>query len=154
MESTINKIIIAGVAGTVFMSLYSYLKSKKEKQIYVEAELLNRLIDKSENFPKIKNKKVNPYGWIIHTGAGILFVSAYHLAIKNKLLDKDLLSSMLAFGSVSGAVGIITWELTFLQHKNPPYNNRSGYYSQLFIAHIIFSVFATTTYNYLNTENN
>lgn len=57
---TINKIIIAGAVGTTFMTLYSILKSKQDKQEYSEPVLLNKLIDNSKIFPLYKMKHSIP----------------------------------------------------------------------------------------------
>jgi len=60
-----EKIIISGMAGTTFMTLYSYLKGRKENEKYVEPELLNELIDNSGNLPEIENEEWHPGGCIM-----------------------------------------------------------------------------------------
>ena len=54
MKTETKKIIGTGIVGTVFMTLYSYMKSKQEKQEYVEPVMINKLIDNSKNMPEIK----------------------------------------------------------------------------------------------------
>lgn len=146
MKTEIKRIIAAGIVGTVFMTLYSYMKSKQEKQEYVEPVMINKLIDNSKNMPEIKNNEMHPYGYILHFITGILFITTYHLFVKKHLLRKNLLS-IAVYGSLSGLTGIVIWKFMFAQHKNPPYNNRYGYFKQLFTAHLIFSLFAIVTYN-------
>jgi hypothetical protein len=75
----IDKIIIAGIVGTSFMTLYSYLKSKKEDEEYVEPVMINKLIDKSENLPSIRNEDAHPAGWGLHYATGIGFMAVYWL---------------------------------------------------------------------------
>lgn len=150
---TAEKIIIAGVVGTTFMTLYSYLKSKQEKQEYVEPVMINKLIDKSENLPDVKNNDTHPVGWGLHYLTGIAFVSAYWL-IWHKALRKPTTLKIVVTGTASGLVGIAVWKLLFTQHDNPPHNYRYGYYRQLLIAHIVFSAFALASYKGLEYIDN
>ena len=147
---TIEKIIIAGIVGTTCMTIYSYIKAKEEKQRYVEPVLLNELIDNSENLPAIKKEESHPAGWALHYVTGILFVWAYWL-LWRKALYRPSLVKIATIGSFSGLAGILVWKGLFSSHSNPPYNNRYGYYKQLFFAHIIFSVFALITYKVINS---
>jgi hypothetical protein len=148
---TINKILIAGVVGTTFMTLYSILKSKQDNEEYTEPVLINRLIDNSENLPVIKNQITHPAGWLLHYATGVSFVSLYRLLWKKILLQPNGFR-IIVVGGLSGLTGIIVWKIVFKQHNNPPCNNRSGYYKQLLFAHFIFSASAIITYKSLNTS--
>lgn len=139
------KILIAGIVGTSFMTLYSYAMSKKEKQQYVEPVLLNKLIGRSENLPDIENEETHPAGWLAHYGVGILFVMAYWL-IWRKALQSPGLTKALVIGAFSGGVAIAAWKIMFASNANPPKNNRYGYHRQLFYAHLIFSALALAGY--------
>jgi len=145
----LEKIVIAGMVGTTFMTLYSYLKGKKENEKYVEPELLNELIDNSDNLPPIENEESHPAGWGLHYGAGVAFVGAYWL-LWEKVLKKPTLPKILSVGALSGAAGIGIWKTLFSIHDHPPKNNRRGYYQQLFEAHIVFSAFALASYKFLD----
>lgn len=145
---TLEKIIIAGVVGTSLMTLYSYLISERENEQFREPELLNSLIDRSKILPKIQDKRIHPAGWSAHYSIGILFVSSYYFLWK-KMLCKPTVAKTLITGSVSGLIGIASWKFFFSQHDNPPSNDRAGYYKQLFVAHIIFTVTAVLTYKNL-----
>jgi hypothetical protein len=148
---TIEKIIIAGIAGTTFMTLYSYLKAKKEKQEYVEPVMINKLVDNSQNLPEVQDNNTHPAGWGLHYATGIAFMGAYYLLWK-KVLVKPTPARIMITGICSGAVGIVVWKLLFSQHKNPPHNYRYGYYKQLMIAHLIFSITGLLTYKALSTK--
>lgn len=147
----IEKIIVAGIIGTTFMTLYSYMKSKKENEQYVEPVMLNRLIDNSEKLPDIKDNNVHPAGWGLHYLTGIAFVTAYWIFWRKALKDPTI-TKVLAIGSLSGIAGITTWKMLFANHDNPPHNNRYGYYKQLFTAHIIFSITALLAYKLANIK--
>lgn len=150
---TAEKIIIAGIVGTTFMTLYSYWKSRQEKQEYVEPVMINKLIDKSDNLPDINDNDTHAAGWGLHYLTGIAFVSAYWL-IWHKALLKPTISRILIIGTASGLTGIAVWKLLFKQHDNPPHNYRYGYYRQLLIAHILFSGFALASYKGLEYIDN
>lgn len=147
----INKIIIAGAAGTTFMTLYSILKSKQDNQEYTEPVLLNKLIDNSKNLPALQNEAFHPAGYVLHYVTGIGFVTLYWLLWRRALLQPSGFR-IVVVGGLSGLTGIAVWEILFKQHDNPPYNNRLGYYSQLLTAHIIFSATALITYKALGTS--
>lgn len=74
---TIAKIMIAGIAGTTTMTLYSYWKSKREREEYVEPVMLNKLIDNAGDTPEIRDQDTHPAGWGLHYLTGIAFVAAY-----------------------------------------------------------------------------
>lgn len=140
-----SKVIAAAIAGTTFMTLYSYYMAKKEKQKFVEPELLNELIDRSENLPDIQNKKEHPAGWVIHYALGAAFVVAYWLLWRRSLNSPGIAKGLL-IGAGSGFVGILSWKIMFAISNNPPHNNRYKYYRQLFFAHLIFSTLALYGY--------
>lgn len=148
MVKTIGKIILSGVVGTIFMTLYIRKKSKDEHQQFIQPILLNKLIDKSKNLPDIQNIENNPTGWMLHYGAGISFVTAYRILAKN-VLFKPTITKILLTGTVSGLIGIIIWKTMFKEHHRPPQNNRFNYYRELLLAHIVFSAFAILIYKSL-----
>jgi di/tricarboxylate transporter len=142
---TAAKIVLAGVVGTTFMTLYSYIISKKEKQEFTEPILLNKLIDGSENLPDIADEDKHPAGWLAHYGIGVLFVIAYWIVWRRALRSPGIVKGLL-IGAASGIVAIISWKLMFAANDDPPQNDRYKYYRQLFYAHLIFSVFALFGY--------
>lgn len=147
---TAYKIILAGVAGTTFMTLYSYYRANKEKQQYREPVLLNKLINRSHVLPN-KIDDNHPAGWVTHYAIGILFVAAYYLFWKRALHYPTALK-IAVIGGTSGIIAIGSWKLMFTVNPNPPQNNRYGYYRQLFVAHIIFSASALILYKISESE--
>ena len=140
----VSKIIIASVVGTTFMTLYSYYRSKKERQQYVEPVLLNKLINRSEILPDHIADN-HPAGWAGHYGTGMLFMVSYYL-LWQRALQKPTLAKTLILGAASGLVAIPAWKIMFTASPNPPANYRYGYYRQLFIAHLVFTMFALAGY--------
>lgn len=150
--NTAGKILVAGIIGTTFMTMFSYLIADKEEEQYREPELLNALIDRSKYLPSISNKKSHPLGWGAHFLIGILFMISYRMLWHKALKDPSTAKTII-IGAASGAVGIISWKIFFSQHDNPPHNDRYGYYRQLFFAHIIFSAGAIVSYKQLSSTN-
>ncbi len=142
---TAAKILLAGAVGTTFMTLYSYMISKKEKQEFTEPILLNKLIDSSDDLPAIDDDDKNPTGWLAHYGVGVLFVISYWV-LWRKSLNSPTIAKGLVAGAASGVVAIIVWKLMFAANDKPPQNDRYKYFRQLFIAHLIFSTTALFGY--------
>lgn len=148
----ITKIILAGIAGTTVMTLYSYYRANKEKQQYREPVLLNRLIDNSPKTTRDISDN-HPAGWAVHYGIGIAFVAAYYVFYKRALHAPGPVKALM-IGGMSGALALASWKLMFATSDDPPKNNRYGYYRQLFIAHLIFSGTALAGYKALDITNN
>jgi hypothetical protein len=147
---TATKIILSGVVGTTFMTLYSYLASRREKQQYVEPVLLNKLISKGD-FVSLQNDYSHPAGWLLHFGTGTVFMTLYRLLWRKATLKPTVLNTF-TLGVLSGLAGIVIWRSLFKLHDNPPRNYRYGYYRQLLVAHIIFSMAALPAYKALGKE--
>jgi len=143
---TAQKIIIAGIIGTSFMTLYSYYRSNKEKQQYREPVLLNKLINRSRTLP-VKLEENSAVGWATHYSIGVMFVLAYYLLCR-RALQHPTPSKALLIGSGSGIVAIASWKIMFIMNPNPPDNHRYGYYRQLFVAHVVFAAFALAGYRF------
>lgn len=141
----LGKILLAAAVGTSFMTLYSYIISKREKDQFVEPVLLNELADTTDELPDVTDKETHPVGWAAHYGMGLLFVLAYYFLWRNSLRSPGIIKGLL-IGAASGLVGIIGWKIMFAANDNPPHNNRDKYYRQLFFAHIVFSFFAMYGY--------
>lgn len=141
----LSKFIAAAVVGTSFMTLYSYIIAKKEKKKFLEPQLLNELIDNSETLPDVEGSKTHPAGWAAHYGVGLLFIAAYYILWKRSLHAPGIAKG-LAIGAASGVLAIVSWEIMFTASDNPPQTDRYGYYKQLFVAHLIFSVAALYGY--------
>lgn len=143
-----EKILISGIAGTVFMTLF--LRSKSSyKQEFMPPVLLNKSIDNAPDFPDIKNKKANPTGWILHYLTGIGFMAAYRFLGK-KFLNHPTIEKIGISAVINGSMGVFIWGKLFQIHPSPPQNNRSSYFKYLFTAHIIFTITSLLTYETLN----
>lgn len=136
-------IIIPGIAGTTFMTLFSKAVGEMANENFSEPDLLRKLYHRlAPAEPKPLAKAV---GWLGHYGVGLMFSAVY-----NNLWDKKLVKASgknsIWLGTVSGALAIGVWKTVFKQHPAPPGIDFKKYYAQLFFAHIVFAMFATFAY--------
>jgi len=133
------EIIIAALAGTSAMTLFSYLISETFRKLYKEPLLLEFLMS-SLDF-QLSGRQKTIVSWSLHYFIGLLFVFLFYLPI---WLESDwyevTIESGLIFGCIAGGVGIAGWNIMFrLSPMDPPVDT-GGYYLQLFFAHIIFAL--------------
>jgi hypothetical protein len=138
----LHKIINASIKGTILMSLFSYIYSRKEHHQFREPVLLAHLL------AGIKpGKKDNPEpkhilgGWALHYLVGISFLCSYEILRKTSLINKFPAHGAVV-GGLYGILGILGWETTFQLHPNPPIIPFKHYYTHLLPAHMIYGYFA------------
>lgn len=133
----IKKVVSSAIMGTTFMTAFSILVSRKADKQFREPVLLNRLLKRLSFKNEIEANSLP--GWISHYAVGALFTTVYDQIWQRQ---RPTLSNSLVLGGVSGLLGIAVWDLTFRMHPNPPRVDNKNYYKQLFVAHLIFGVFA------------
>jgi hypothetical protein len=141
-----KEVLIAGVTGTTFMTLFSYLVSEAEKENYSEPERLGQLIHGL--LPLLNKKEHQLTGWAAHYMVGLVFAAVYVRLWEKKLLKPSLKNNLL-IGGISGLAAVAIWKTTFKLHPLPPALNFDKYYLQLVPAHIVFAVFAGLGYRLL-----
>lgn len=139
----ILQIITSSVAATSVMTLFSYAVSASAREIYKEPLLLSYVLASLKL--EISQNAKNILGWVLHYLIGLGFVMIYHFLWFNEFLEISWLVSVL-LGVFSGIIGILTWILLFEIIPQKPNIDFKGYYIQLFIAHIIFSIVAFLVY--------
>lgn len=136
-----NEVIFPGAAGTSLMTVFSYIVSESKGKNFKEPELLAALL--KGIFPNTTGKLFLPAGWMIHYSMGI----SWTLVIKwmmQYFKMKSGLKAGIALGALSGLTGVLIWRLAFRKNSNPPRIDFSGFYGQLLLAHLIFSITVTT----------
>ncbi|KUJ61208.1 hypothetical protein AR687_13525 [Flavobacteriaceae bacterium CRH] len=139
----ILQIITSSVAATSVMTLFSYAVSASAREIYKEPLLLSYVLASLKL--EISQNVKNILGWVLHYLIGLGFVIIYHFLWFNEFLEISWSVSVL-LGVFSGIIGILTWILLFEIIPQKPNIDFKGYYIQLFIAHIIFSIVAFVVY--------
>ncbi len=139
----ILKIILATIAGTTFMTAFSYMISESFNKLFKEPVLLNFALKalKLELSPTARRIA----GWAIHYLIGVAFVLAYHVIWERGVLPLDWINTVL-LGAISGLLGIAGWMLIFRIPANNPPVKFGQYYLQLFFAHIFFAAGAAVVY--------
>lgn len=133
------EIISSTLFATSAMTLFSYVISWLFRKNYKEPVLLEFLMS-TFGFKVAKHYKVMA-SWSLHYFIGLIFVLSYYLPIwLNFNWYTITLFSGFVFGSIIGCIGIVFWKVMFtLSPKDPP-TYTSGYYLQLFFAHIILGI--------------
>ncbi len=138
------QILLASIAATSAMTLFSYIISTSFRELYKEPVLLTYILSKLNLDLSTKTKPV--LAWILHYLIGLIFVVTYHILWFYNILDLSFLS-VLFLGAASGIIGIIGWMFMFKITDHKPRIDFKGYYIQLFFAHVIFAITATLTYS-------
>lgn len=144
------QILIASIAATSAMTLFSYIISKSFRELYKEPVLLTFILSKLNLDLSLKTKTI--LAWLLHYFIGLIFVVIYHFVWFYNILKLSLLSALL-LGSVSGIIGIIGWMFMFKITDHKPQIDFKGYYIQLFFAHIIFGITAALVYYFLQQSS-
>jgi hypothetical protein len=139
-------VLISGITGTTFMTLFSYLVLELEKENYSEPERLGQLVHNL--LPIINKKESRITGWAGHYMVGLVFAAVYVYLWEKKLVKPSFKNNLL-IGGISGIAAVAIWKTTFKLHPLPPALNFDKYYLQLVPAHVVFAVFAGLGYRLL-----
>ncbi|MEP1086699.1 DUF6789 family protein [Algoriphagus sp.] len=142
--------IVAGVAGTIAMTLvmysYSYITKKFTMVIHV---LGNLLVAERNYYSPSKNALI--IGSLAHFGVGILFSFAYFLLWNWGVFRINFQDSIL-IGAISGILAIVVWYGYLRFHSHPPKFSKLHYFLALFISHIVFGIVTVNVFQ-LITDN-
>lgn len=144
-----KEIFISGVAGTTFMTLFSYLVSLADGENFSEPERLGQLAGRL--IPQMDKTQSQALGWLGHYAVGLLFALVYVELWRRGKLKPDWKTN-LWLGGISGLLAVGIWKATFKMHPLPPSLSFNKYYLQLVPAHIVFAIFAGIGYQILKKE--
>jgi hypothetical protein len=141
-----REVLIAGISGTTFMTLFSYLVSELEGENFSEPERLGQLAKRL--LPMLSKEGKQITGWAAHYLVGLLFALVYVELWSRKKIRSSIKRNLL-LGGVSGIIAVGIWKTTFKMHPLPRALNFNKYYLQLVPAHVVFAVFAGIGYQLL-----
>jgi hypothetical protein len=144
-------VLTAGITGTTFMTLFSYLVSATEGENFSEPERLGQLADRL--LPTLSKEQCQALGWLGHYGVGLLF-SLVYVELWRRRWPKSSIKNNLIVGGISGIIAVAIWKTTFKLHPLPPALSFNKYYLQLIPAHVVFAVFAGIGYQLLKKLEN
>jgi hypothetical protein len=126
--------LVAGLAGTTAMTIFSYLLSKKRRSNFMEPELLAKMAAAPLGKPLALVG-----GWAVHYGVGVLFSGIYSGILRPKHFRRPVRSGSLV-GALTGVVAVLGWHTCLSLHPSPPVTQRKRFYGQLITGHMIFAV--------------
>lgn len=132
----VKETIVAGVAATSIMTGFSYAVSALAHENFKEPRLLSLFI---KRFTAVRHPLLHFSGWPVHYALGLVWAGVYTLCIRRNQKEASA-EKALAFGLFSGATGVMIWRVMFRKHPHPPQTAHGKFYSQLFLAHILFAL--------------
>lgn len=138
------RIFFSAFAGTTCMTAWSYLAAWIQHNRFEEPVILGQLLNRLP-LP-IKKKTAHRAGWCMHYLVGLLFAENY-AALWQNTTARPTNRNGLILGGISGLAAILIWKFTLSIHPDPPAIDFIPFAAQLFIAHLVFGLFATIGYN-------
>ncbi|WP_147300309.1 hypothetical protein [Dyadobacter luteus] len=133
---SVRNTLLCSIVATSTMTLFSYSISKKEGENFEEPKLLGNFVKKTFQ----TSKKASAFsGWGLHYLTGVVFAVVYKLLLGSANKRPSAANGLL-YGTLAGGAGVVSWDILFKNHRNPPQTDRKGFYTQLVIAHIIFGL--------------
>jgi hypothetical protein len=138
------RIVVSAVTGTIAMTLYSYILSWSKNKNFKEPKLLGKMIQRLVPFLQRKNARVA--GWGMHYLVGLLFAEGYAPFWSEQQQSSNIKTGLI-LGGLSGLAAILIWKFTLDMHPFPPPVQFLKFAGQLFIAHLVFGMFAAVGYD-------
>ena len=128
-------LLTAAFAATTLKTIFSFVTSEMFRQPYQEPYLLAALVSHFN----VRDTQTNRYiGIAVQYTMGLLFVLGFHALLNTGWMTLTY-NSILLYGALIGILSIIGWLFMFMQARSRPQMNSYGYYTQIFIAHIVFA---------------
>ncbi len=132
------KVLVAGIVGTVMMTVFSYLISRLRSQQFREPKLLNMILRRS-NHEHMNPSNNSVIGWVVHFSIGIILMTLFYIFHLIFSFDISIIS-IGAYGIFAGFLAILSWHIMFYISARPPDISLKEFYIQLFIAHLLFAL--------------
>ena len=129
-------VLLAAAVGTISMTLFSYLVSRKKNKDFKEPKLLGKMVYRG--VPEIKKPTSKVAGWCLHCGTGLAFTIVYKILLDHTKLKSNLPEAVL-LGVVNGVLADGIWKTVFALHPDPPEINFKKFFGHLILAHVFFA---------------
>ena len=145
-------VALAGVVGTAAMTAYLYLISYITHKQTKVIKVLGTMVTNNTNADGSLSEKRSPIiiGTLIHYLIGIAFAITYLALWRAGIASPDWASAII-LGAINGLVGSAGWFVFLSVHKNPPRIPLIFYLFHIFLAHIVFSITTTFTFNLIKS---
>lgn len=143
----LDKIIIAGIAGTAVMSFFTYLfgvyNRNEMKMIGILGTLITFQTTKKGKLSHTTSARIS--GTLINYLLGVTIAVVYLFLWTNNIGRPDYISAVI-FGCVLGILAILGLKIIFAIHPNPPALSVNSYISALLLGNIIYSLTVVFVY--------
>ena len=131
----VKKVLLPSVVATSIMTLFSYLITDTENKNFSEPELLAKIEKKKLAASK---QFALPAGWITHYMVGVLMTLFFDITWQQFKIKSTFHRGIIS-GFLGGLIAMGSWRLLFaaLPKRSAKYYKK--FYTQLFIAHIVFA---------------
>src|SRR5665647_1829838 len=113
----VGNVLLASLAGTTAMTLFSYVTSRKKNKNFREPDVLGKMVYRV--VPEIEKPLSTIAGWVLHGGAGLFFAAVYESLLKDTKVKPTVPYGLLT-GGVNGAVALLIWKAKFRLHPYTP----------------------------------
>lgn len=128
-------LLTAAFAATSLKTIFSYITSLVFRQAYEEPYLLAALVSQFNVSDTTTNRTI---GRGIQYTTGIVFVLGFQTLLTLGWLTLSY-HCILLYGAILGILSILGWLFMYMQAGSKPQMNYIGYYTQLFMANIVFA---------------
>ena len=135
-------IVIAGLMGTSFMTIFSQILGKVMGQNFNEAELINKLLNR-------RGRTYHYLGWYIHYAIGFIFAAGLRALYLLTEFERYIIIGI-PIGLGLGAFGGMCWYIFFFKKTETPNLEFKNFFGQLLIAHVIFTVVVLSIFQIMN----
>jgi hypothetical protein len=132
--------VIAGIAGTLAMTLFMRLASVVTGFNFHVPSILGTMLtfDTKPSGATSDSPRSLISGYVLHYIIGILFALIYQQAWLKEHIST--FGTALFFGAVAGLVGVIFWATALKWHPRAPSVNRRQYLVFIFLGHLVFAL--------------
>jgi hypothetical protein len=138
-------LLTAAFAATSIKTIFSYITSLVFRQPYEEPYLLAALVSQ---FNVADTKTNRSIGMGIQYTLGLLFVLVFQALLNTGVITLSY-PAVLLYGAAIGIISILGWLFMYMRAGSRPEMNSLGYYTQLFMANIVFAFTMAGCYSIL-----
>lgn len=133
--------ILAGIAGTLLMTLFMDLTSLMTRNNFHVPKILGAMITSQRNNKHrfSTSLEMSFWGYVLHYAIGSIFAVVYFLLWKPENRHFPYCDA-LTFGALAGMVAIIFWYCFIKLHPQPPKIKLLPYLIFIYLGHLIFAL--------------
>ena len=142
--------IIAGIAGTLLMTLFMDIASLLTRYNFHVPSILGTMVTmKTKPSGNVSDSLVSKtWGYILHYAIGIFFAVLYQNLMRAGIMS-DSYGYAFLFGAMAGIVAMIFWYFFLKLHPLSPVVQLPLYILFIFLSHLLFAVGMNMTFKLL-----